>query len=415
MQDWQLLQQFIEHDSQTAFSRLVERHLNLVYSTCLREVGDAALAEDVTQIVFLLLAQKAGTLHPETVLAGWLFQTARFAGRNARRQEDKRMQREQKVAEQMMHDTASGAAQDAAVWAEVTPVLHEAMSKLNATDRNAVLLRCFQGHSLRETGLLLGLSEDAAGKRVNRALEKLRRYLNKRRVALSLAALAALLSNHAVQAAPASTTAAVLKACASPSAALASPALGVQVTDLAQGIDRVRRIGTFKIAGLVVCAAVLFEFGSFQLARGWATAPTSEPAQNQVSMREQPNPLPRTNNTGEDMQFKKKVGTALAGAAIAAAMSTSAFADSINAHVSAVDPAAHVITVMEGGKSIPFTVTGDTKYTDTKDREIKFEGDALTVCVDKGFLKDGTRLSITYEKKDTGQIASIVKLRDFRK
>ena len=81
MQDWQLLKQYADDGSQTAFAELVERHINLVHATCLREVRDASLADDVTQVVFLLLAKKAPALGEGIVLTGWLFQTARFASK----------------------------------------------------------------------------------------------------------------------------------------------------------------------------------------------------------------------------------------------------------------------------------------------------------------------------------------------
>ena len=111
------------------------------------------------------------------------------------------------------------------------------------------------------------------------------------------------------------------------------------------------------------------------------------------------------------MKSKSKLGTILTVAAIGIVTGASAFAADINARVKTVDAPAHVITVIEGGKLFPFTVTADTKYTDGKDREITFEGDPLASAL----FKDGTRLSIKYETKDAVQVASIVKLRDYTK
>src|SRR5580700_11760967 len=88
--DQQLIRDYVERGSQAAFAQLVERYKSLVYSTCLRELNDSALAEDVTQVVLLLLAMRAPALQGHTAVAGWLFQTARFASRNARRQEMRR-------------------------------------------------------------------------------------------------------------------------------------------------------------------------------------------------------------------------------------------------------------------------------------------------------------------------------------
>lgn len=199
MHDWQLLREYVEHNSQPAFTELVERHANLVYSTCLRETGDAALAEDVAQVVFLILARKAASLREGTVLAGWLFQTARFSSKNAMKQERRRHQREQKAAEQMISESEANPG-----WADIEPLLHSGLGILGAQERDAVLLRFFENRSLRETGAALGISEDAARMRVTRALEKLRRHFARHGFAASVALLTALLSEHAVHAAPAS-------------------------------------------------------------------------------------------------------------------------------------------------------------------------------------------------------------------
>jgi len=87
MNEWRLLREYVEHNSDAAFAALVERYINLAYTACFRELRDASLAEDVTQVVFLILAQKAYRLREGTVLSGWLYRTARFASNNARQQE----------------------------------------------------------------------------------------------------------------------------------------------------------------------------------------------------------------------------------------------------------------------------------------------------------------------------------------
>ena len=97
LQDRQLLQRFIRDNSQEAFAALTARYLNLVYAVCRRELGDADAAEDVTQAVFLILARKAPSLRRDVVLSGWLFQTARFAAKNARTQEQRRKAYEEKA------------------------------------------------------------------------------------------------------------------------------------------------------------------------------------------------------------------------------------------------------------------------------------------------------------------------------
>ncbi len=275
MHDWQLIQEFVKSDSQAAFGRLVERHLNFVYSTCLREIGDSALAEDATQAVFLLLWQKAATLRPETVLAGWLFQTARFVSKNARKQEIRHQQRTQKAAEAMMHEMTTQPSAEEDNWAQIQPLLHDAMSTLNAGDRSAVLLRCFEARSLKETGEALGVSEDAARKRVSRALEKLRRYFTRHGVTLSMATLAALLSSHAVQAAPASLAAAMTTAFSAAAvsmsagtAAAGTAATGAVSTKAVALVENARHawlLLKLKTAATAVCGVSLVAVGSKQL------------------------------------------------------------------------------------------------------------------------------------------------------
>src|SRR5579863_590420 len=97
MTDWDLIQAFNNTKSEKAFAALSDRYLNFVYSVCLREVGDATLAEDTTQAVFLLLARKAGTFRRGVVLASWLFRTARLASGDAMRKERRRLVREQRA------------------------------------------------------------------------------------------------------------------------------------------------------------------------------------------------------------------------------------------------------------------------------------------------------------------------------
>ena len=103
--DWQLLQDYVERGSQAAFATLVERHVNFVYSTCLREVRHAALAEDVTQVVFLILARKAHRLRESGTLSGWLYKTSCFACKNAMKQERARQRHEQNLIQELSAET----------------------------------------------------------------------------------------------------------------------------------------------------------------------------------------------------------------------------------------------------------------------------------------------------------------------
>jgi RNA polymerase sigma factor (sigma-70 family) len=90
IEDFELLREYAEHRSQPAFTELVGRYVNLVYSAALRLVGEPHQAEDVAQTVFLQLARKSGSLRPGTILSGWLYRATRYAANDMRRAEMRR-------------------------------------------------------------------------------------------------------------------------------------------------------------------------------------------------------------------------------------------------------------------------------------------------------------------------------------
>jgi uncharacterized protein (TIGR03435 family) len=198
MDDMALLREYAAGNSEAAFETLVSRRVGFVYSMALRQVRDPHLAEEVTQAVFIILAQKAGRISNQTILAGWLFRTTRFAALAQMRADAKRRRREQ---EANMQSEIQPTAPDA-FWEQMSPLLDEALATLGETDRQAVLLRFFENKSLAEVGNSLGTGEDTARKRVSRALEKLHRYFSKRGVSSTTDALAGAISANSVQVAP---------------------------------------------------------------------------------------------------------------------------------------------------------------------------------------------------------------------
>jgi uncharacterized protein (TIGR03435 family) len=206
--DMELLREYAQHGSEAAFAGLVQRHIALVYSVALRHVGDAAPAEEITQVVFIILARKAAQLRPGTILEGWLHGTARLTALSFLRGERRRHFREQ---EAYMQSTEQ-APDDESPWPRLAPLLDEALAHLGARDRDAVMLRFFKAQSMREVAAALQVNEPAAQRRILRAVEKLRKFFSQRGVGLSAAVLTAAMAANSVQAAPAALAQAVTAA-----------------------------------------------------------------------------------------------------------------------------------------------------------------------------------------------------------
>jgi len=165
--DLELLRDYACEKSQEAFAELVRRHVDLVYSAALRQVRSPQLAEEVGQSVFTDLARDAANLKPDTILTAWLYQVTRRTAIDVVRRESRRQARERLAVEMAAMNTATD-------WTHIEPLLDDAMEALDETDRAAILLRYFENKSLREVGQSLGTSDDAAQKRVSRAVERLR-------------------------------------------------------------------------------------------------------------------------------------------------------------------------------------------------------------------------------------------------
>lgn len=189
--DGLLLRRYREGD-ESSFAELVRRHGRLVHATCLRETGDAALAEDAAQGVFLLLSRRS--FGEESSLAGWLHNASRLVSRNLVRGEVRRRRREQRAVEEYTEPETA--------WKALAPQVDAALSALKPGDREAVLLRYASEMSLAEVGSTLGIGENAARMRVSRALDKMRRYLRRAGVGIGAALLATLLSTRLADASP---------------------------------------------------------------------------------------------------------------------------------------------------------------------------------------------------------------------
>jgi RNA polymerase sigma factor (sigma-70 family) len=270
--DWELLRQYVEAGSQAAFAEVVRRYLDFVYSTALRRTGrDAHLAEDVTQAVFMILAQKARTIRAGVVLSGWLHHTTRYAAANALKGEARHERRKRALRDAaegrrggedtFMSETSESVGGDGGDWEAVAPLLDYALDRLGATDRDAVLLRFIHGKSHRDVAEAIGVTEEAARKRIERAIVRMREYFVARGVSVGAMAIGMLLATKAVEAAPAGLAASATSASAtSASAASASAASAASPgggTVLAKGAMSMMALAKVKLVAACVAAALV--------------------------------------------------------------------------------------------------------------------------------------------------------------
>lgn len=200
--DQDLLERYSLHGDEAAFAEIVRRHMNLVHSAAIRQVRSPQLAEEVAQTVFFRLAQHARQLTPGLLLSAWLHRVTRREAIDVARREAARQLREHVSTEMNFIN------QPRDDWARVKPLLDEAMDGLDEADRAAILLRFFENKSLREVGTALGTSDDAAQKRLSRAMGRLRRFFAGRGIVVGAGALGVVISTYAVEAAPAGLAAA---------------------------------------------------------------------------------------------------------------------------------------------------------------------------------------------------------------
>lgn len=258
--DMTLVREFAVTQSEPAFAALVERHLGLVHSAALRQVGDAHLAEEITQAVFIILARKAAALGPRTVLAAWLYRTTRHAAADALKARRRRQAREQEAhmqstlnepeTESFPHANATEAD-----WAQLAPLLDDALNELGETDRAALVLRFFENKTAREIAGALQMEEAAAQKRVARALEKLRVRFVKRGVTLTATVIAGAVAANSVQAAPVGLAVTVTAAAAK------GAAVGGSTLTIIKGALKIMAWAKAKTA-IVVGAGVLCVAGT---------------------------------------------------------------------------------------------------------------------------------------------------------
>jgi RNA polymerase sigma factor (sigma-70 family) len=199
--DQELLEQYYRHGSEAAFAELVRRHVDTVFSAAIRLLVDRHLAEDVVQQVFVALARTARTLAHRAVISGWLHRTTHNFAVMIIRREERRRAREQKAITMSDPEPWRHPSEDNP-WNLIRPHLDNAIAQLSEADRDTIALRFFDRKTAADIGGILGISEEAAQKRVRRAVERLRQVLARSGVTVPVAGLAAAISENVLQAAP---------------------------------------------------------------------------------------------------------------------------------------------------------------------------------------------------------------------
>ncbi len=249
--DWELLCSYVRSSDQDAFSELVRRYIGFVHSASLRQTRDAALADDVTQAVMIVLARRAGSIASDAVLASWLFTVTRHAAQNAMKIQTRRRYHERIAAEAKREPTES----PLEPGSDLHDVLDEAIARLPQLERSGVLLHYFHHRSHEEIGQALGLSADAARKRVSRALERMRTFLAGRGVVVTSAALVAGMHSQTASAAisvpfiGSTINVALLSG-------TGTNQIGAGSMAIAQGVTRMYALAKLKVAATVAVALV---------------------------------------------------------------------------------------------------------------------------------------------------------------
>ena len=277
MDDAQLLQQYVETGSPDAFAQLTNRHINFVYGAALRLVRDRHVAEEVTQAVFIVLARKAATLRHEAVLSSWLLSTTRYAALGQMKINARRKRHERRAAEMAKTVWSEEAERN---WPQYEGDMDAALASLRETDRKAVLLRFYEHKTFDEIAAILGTAEEAARKRVSRAVEKLRGYFGVSTRTLPATMLSYYLYCKLSAPAPAGLAEQVAAAAVQP--ASAATATSTAIAD--QAISHISFVQAKWVATSVAAAA------AFCIATGAVvfTAIDHDPSQQQTQIRVEP-------------------------------------------------------------------------------------------------------------------------------
>lgn len=188
-----LLQRFVSTGDAEAFSEIVHRYAGLVYGACLRVLEDQAAAADAAQETFYQLLRSAGSITGS--VPAWLHKVATRKAIDAIRSDSSRKRREA----QYMADKP----REAMKWEDISLYVDEELSELDEQTKNILIQHFFEGRTVTDIAAGQELSQPTISRRIESGLEKLRGKLRKRGIIVAVVTMTGLLTENAVQAAPA--------------------------------------------------------------------------------------------------------------------------------------------------------------------------------------------------------------------
>lgn len=251
-----LLKKYQNERCENSFRRLVDMFSGMVQAVAYRRVsGNCHLIDDIVQTVFVDLAINAFKMGPEVKIAGWLHRHTCFVASNSMRSERRRVARERSASEMLNEQSTEPD------WALMEPELDSALDSLRVIDREAILLRYFQKLSLKKVGAALGVSDDAAQKRISRAVDQLRKSFAQRGITISAVSLTAVLTKQSLVAAmPAMITTGIAAQALSASGALSiGPAIASTAALTTTIMTKTSIITTIAAAAIGVGGTYLYD------------------------------------------------------------------------------------------------------------------------------------------------------------
>ncbi len=188
-----LLQRYVVQRDEEAFNEIVHQYSGLVYGACWRVLQDKDRVADAVQETFMQLL-----LHAESItgsLSGWLHRVATRMSIDRIRKDSARQRRETRLAQDQTQQVRQ--------WQDISAYLDKELDRLDNQTRHVLIEHFFKGQTTRAIAAELEVSQSTVSRRVEAGVKLLRDRLQRRGLFATTALLGGLLTENAVQAAPA--------------------------------------------------------------------------------------------------------------------------------------------------------------------------------------------------------------------